>query len=68
MFRSVLVDILESLVGQKEVAEVEYERAIKVALDAGLPEIAVVLKQIRTEMSKHRDALELILIGVKDGE
>jgi bacterioferritin (cytochrome b1) len=60
-----LAGILESFISDEERAEAEYERAIKLANEAGFPEVAVGLRQIRKDTKNHRDVLEFMLLGLK---
>ena len=66
--RTELMQIIESFISEDARAESDYEKAIKVAVEAGFPEIAVGLKQIRKDVKNHKDALELMLLGVKAEE
>ena len=59
------MEILEEFISEEVQAEEEYERAIKLAIKAGLPEVAVGLRQIRKDAKNHKDALELMLLGLK---
>jgi len=63
--REELIGILRDFISDEAQAEAEYERAIKLANEAGFPEVAVGLKQIRKDAKNHKDALELMLLGLK---
>ena len=63
-----LARILENFVSDEAQAEAEYERAIRLANEAGFLEVAVGLRQMRMDVKNHKDALELMLLGLKHGE
>lgn len=45
-------------------AQIEYGEAIDLANETGYPDIALGLKQIRDDEKKHKDAIELMLVGL----
>ena len=46
-------------------AEAEYEKAIELANDTGFSEVMAGLMWIRRDSKNHRDALELMLLGIE---
>lgn len=63
-----LRELLEGFISDEIRAEAEYERAIELANKAGFLELMVGLKQIRKDAESHKDALELMLLGLKSEE
>jgi hypothetical protein len=60
-----LLKILRNFLLEEVDAEAEYEKAILFANDAGLSEVMEGLIQIRKDSKNHRDALELMLLGIE---
>jgi hypothetical protein len=60
-----LFKILRNFLLEEVDAEAEYEKAILFANDAGLSEVMEGLIQIRKDSKNHRDALELMLLGIE---
>lgn len=60
-----LIKSLKGFMDEEESAEIEYDKAIKLANDSGFSEVVLGLMQIRKDEKNHRDALELMLLGME---
>ena len=60
-----LIKSLKGFLDKEESVEIEYDKVIKLANDIGFSEVVLGLLQIRKDEKNHRDALELMLLGIE---
>ncbi len=61
-----LTTTLQGFLQAEEAVEERYGKAIELANDTGFSEVVLGLMQIRKDTKNHRDALELMLLGIEN--
>jgi len=56
---------IENFVTEELQIQDKYEKAIELANEAGFSEVAMGLMQMMIDAKNHKDALELMILGVK---
>ena len=62
--QKILRTIEDFITAESQIQE-QCEKAIELANEAGFSEVAIGLMQIRIDAKNYRDALELMILGVK---
>ncbi|MCJ7759629.1 hypothetical protein MUP59_00600 [Candidatus Bathyarchaeota archaeon] len=60
-----LVKTLQTFLDKEAQVETRYEKAIELASYTGFSEVALGLIQMRKDAKNHKEALELMLLGVE---
>ena len=56
---------LKNFLDNEARVEAKYEKAVELASHAGFSEVALGLVQMRKDAKNHKEALELMLLGVE---